>query len=133
MKTTRFARRLRCTSTLVVAIVSTALTAGCASAPVPAAKVARSQAVIRTAEELGAADDARAAVHLKLAKEQLVQAKVLMQSGDNESAGLVLLRAEADGETALNLARARLAEQDAKRAVDAAHRAMARMHGGDGS
>ena len=93
------------------------LSAGCATTPVPAGKLARSQGAVKSAEEMNAPAEPRAALHLKLAKEQLAQATDLMKDGDNEHAAMVLQRAEADGEAALALARARSAHIEAEQAV----------------
>lgn len=117
------------TVTLVAAAIASAAIAGCATTtPVPADKLARAQAVIHSAEQMGPSADPRAALHLALAKQQVAQAKGLMKNGDNGSAGLVLLRAEADAEAALNLARAWWAERDANEALDEVRHLTARMH-----
>jgi len=51
-----------------------ALIAGCASTPVPAEKMASSQAAIRASEEAGAKQVPSAALHMQLAREQMEQA-----------------------------------------------------------
>src|SRR5690606_25833530 len=79
--------------------------AGCASSPVPADKLARSQAALRSAEEMGADRQPTAALHLRFAREQLDLARRLIEKGDNARANGVLARAEADAEVALNLSR----------------------------
>lgn len=118
------------TLTLVAAAVAFASVAGCATmTPVPADKLARAQAAITSAEQMNAAADPRAGIHLELAKHQLAQAKSLMKNGDNRSAGLVLLRAEADAEAALNLARACWAENDARRTMEEVRHLTAEMEG----
>jgi hypothetical protein len=101
--------------------------AGCASAPIPADKYARSQASVKAAEELNAANEPQAALHLKLAKQQLEQGKKLMKDGDNKNAALVLLRAESDGEAALNIARAKTAQVEAQRTITQIQEQMALM------
>jgi hypothetical protein len=112
---------------IIFAALAVALGVGCASSPVPADKLARSQASVRSAEEQGAQADPRAAIHLKLAKEQLAEAKKLMKDGDNEAAKNVLLRAEADGDAALNIARATAAEADATRTIQAIQQAKVQL------
>ena len=114
-------------------LVVAAALAGCATTPVPADKLSRSQAAIKSAEEMNAAADPKAAVHLRLAKDQLENAKALMKDGDNKAAILVLLRAEADGEAALNLARARAAQVEAQQTIDMVRQTMAQMQEGRGS
>lgn len=118
--------------TMSLVVVAAAL-AGCATTPVPADKLARSQAAVKSAEEMDASSDPRAAIHLKLAKDQLAEATRLMKAGQNKSASLILLRAEADGEAALNLARAHYAELDAQRTIEAVKAVMMQMKEGRGS
>jgi hypothetical protein len=119
-------------NTKMMLVVAAAL-AGCATTPVPADKLARSQAAIASAETMNAAADPKATLHLKLAKEQLENAKALMKDGDNEAAGMVLLRAEADGEAAANLARARAAQIEAQKTIEMVRQTMAQMQEGSGS
>ncbi len=88
---------------------------GCAAAPVPAERLASAEAGIRAAAEVGAERVPQAALHLKLARDQLEVAKGLVERGDRERATTVFARAEADAELALTLAR-----EDAARAEAAA-------------
>lgn len=81
------------------------LVAGCASVAPPNEKLASSQAAIRGAEEVGARSVPQAALHLKLAQEQVDQAKVMIRDGESDRAALVLSRAQIDAELALALAR----------------------------
>ena len=90
----------------------------CASSPVPADRLAKSQAAIRSAQELGAARIPNAALHLKVANEQLDLARKLMADGDNKRAEFVLMRAEADAETSIALAHETMARMDAQRTLD---------------
>lgn len=83
---------------------------GCASAPVPADKLAKTSASIKSAEELNADQEPNAALHLRLAREQLASAKQLMQDNDNERAGYVLDRAGADADAAREIARAKMSK-----------------------
>ncbi len=110
---------LRPRSALPLAAAFSAAIAGCAPTPVPANRLARSQAIVDAAEQMRAESDPRAASHLKLAKEQLGHARKLMRDGDNGAAAWVLARAEADGEAALSLAHAASARADAERTLDA--------------
>ncbi len=86
---------------------------GCASAPVPAERLASAEAGIRGATEVGAEAVPQAALHLKMARDQVAQAKGLASSGDNDRAALMLTRAEADAELALTLARESAARAEA--------------------
>lgn len=78
--------------------------AGCASLTLPAERLERTNASIRGAEELGAANVPAAKLHLQLARDQTAQAKKLADQGDAR-APLVLSRADVDAELALGLAR----------------------------
>ena len=79
---------------------------GCgAAAPVPATQVTETQAAIRAAEEVGAPSVPKAALHLKMAKDQAQTAQTQMSNGDNEPARMTLDRARVDAELALALAR----------------------------
>jgi hypothetical protein len=77
---------------------------GCAALLLPADRVARSEASIRTAEELGAAKVPAAQLHLTMAKDQTAEARRLASAGDKR-APVMLWRAQADGELSLNLTR----------------------------
>jgi hypothetical protein len=104
-------------STMLVVVL--AAVTGCASVPVPADKYARARETVAQADAMPAAgSDPRAAQHLELAKGQLQQAKRLMVDGDNRAAEWVLLRAQADAETALSLAQARAAQVDAQATIE---------------
>ena len=102
---------------VAVPVVLAAAIAGCASTPIPADKYANAKSSIKTSEELGAEQDPQAQLHLKLAKEQLAQAKDCMKNGDNDSAKMVLDRANADGEAAFNIARADKAKIEAQKTI----------------
>jgi hypothetical protein len=87
---------------LAAGAMTTALGAGCASAPL---HTDASTAGIRAAEEVGAPEVPRAALHLQLAKEELEQAQVLASRGKKGQAGSMLQRSEADAELAVALSR----------------------------
>jgi hypothetical protein len=91
---------------------------GCGSSPVPVEKMASSEAAIRAAREMGAPDEPKAALHLRLAQEQLDQAKALSKEGDNERAETVLMRAQSDAELALALAREKKSKAEAEKALE---------------
>ena len=90
----------------------------CTSHPTPNGKVASSEAAIRAAQEMGSRDIPRAALHLKLAEEQLERAKKLIENDENERAAYVLSRAEADAELALALSHAEGSKAKAGNALD---------------
>jgi hypothetical protein len=90
----------------------------CASSPVPADRLAQSQAAVRSAHEVGAENVPPAALHLKVANEELQMARQLIADGDNKRAEYILMRAEADANAALALAREAEARNDAQRTID---------------
>ena len=102
---------------LGVSLLGVSLT-GCATAPEPTERVASTQAAIRSAEEVGAKQVPQAALHLQLAHEQADRAKQLIQAGDNERAGYILMRAESDAELALAMARESSLRSDAQHALE---------------
>lgn len=83
-----------------IAIVTTA----CGGAAIPQEQMTAAQAAIRAAEVGGEPGDPQAALLVKKAKDQVTEAKKLIEDGDNHRAEMVLLRAEADAELALSLA-----------------------------
>ena len=87
-------------------ILVLAVGVGCgASAPVPATQVTETQAAIRAAEEVGAPNVPKAALHLKMAKDQMQTADAQIKDEDNVQARMTLDRARVDAELALALAR----------------------------
>lgn len=88
------------------------------SAPVPSDRLASAEAASRSARELGAENEPKAALHLKLADEQIAAAKKLMADDDNKRADMVLQRANADAELAVMLAKEATAKNDADKAQE---------------
>ena len=84
---------------------------GCGGAAVPTEKLTDAEASIRAAKEVGGTSVPQAELHLKLAQEQVEMARKLSADGENERAANVLLRAKADAELALALARDAQAQQ----------------------
>ena len=96
------------------AVATAFLTLGaCASVPPPHDRLASSQASIRGAEEAGVDGIPKAELELKLAQDGVERARALMKSGDNQEATTVLLKAQADAELAIVLARDGRARNDA--------------------
>jgi hypothetical protein len=100
-------------------LVAAALVAGCASYPVPVQRLADAQSAERAAREKGAAAVPRAKLHCKLAQEEIARAKRLLKDGKNEEADYALMRAEADGELALQEAKEHGARVEAQKALEA--------------
>lgn len=94
------------------------LAGGCANRqPLPTQQLTDIEAASRSANELGAENNPKAQLHLKLADEQLKQAKVAMEDGDEHGAERLLQRAKADAELALALTHDSGAQVKAKQAV----------------
>jgi hypothetical protein len=107
--------------TLVPAVAALLLIAclpACGGAPPPTDQLVASQATIRAAEEVDANGHPKAALHLKLAKEQLEKAKSIMDTkGDQDRAKRLLLRAEADAELARALAKGKALQGEVETAM----------------
>jgi hypothetical protein len=121
------------THSIILASLCVCCAWGCgASVPVPTQRMADAESAVRSARELGAASKSSAQLNLKLADEQIVQAKASVRDGENERADLQLIRAQADAELSLALAReedARTAAQSATNASNAAASANANAKG----
>ena len=98
-------------------IVSLLLLLGaCSSYPPPTERMNTTLGAIRGAEEVGASQIPRAALHLKLAQEQADSAKQLMDDGYNERADQTLKRAQSDAELAIALTKETQSTQKAEEA-----------------
>lgn len=97
-------------------IGATLLGLGCGGTAVPTQKLTAAEASMRAAEEIGAKSVPKAELHLKLAQEQVEQARQLSDDGDNQRAAQLLSRAKADADLAIALAKDAAAKQDLKRA-----------------
>lgn len=92
------------------------LAAACGGAAVPQESLTAAEASVKGAEVGGAAENPKAALHLKLAKEQIEKAKALIADDENEDAKRVIDRAQADADLALALAKEGKARADAAEA-----------------
>lgn len=105
--------KLRLTATaLIVGLGAFA----CASVPVPSDQLAAAQANLARAQQMGAADNAEAAYHLRLAQEQLDQGQKLIADDENLEATYVLKRSAADGELAMAISGYGVASTEAEQA-----------------
>ena len=98
-------------------ILATTLLA-CGGAPVPHDSLTAAQADVKGAEVGGAPENPKAALHLKLAKDEIEVAQKQISDGDNEEAARTLDRAQADAELALALAKEVKAQADASEASE---------------
>ncbi len=113
---TRFSTFSRRLPLLGTAIAALALLVGCATASeAPVERLVTSQATVRAAEEVGAGQSPRAAFHLRLAKEQLADAKRMMNAGKNAEANVLLQRAASDAELSMALTKQLIAVRQAER------------------
>jgi hypothetical protein len=96
------------------------LIAGGCAAGVSNEKVAATDSSIRAAEELGAPRVPQAALHLQLAKEENDRAEEFVKQGDTKHAEGQLMRAQADAELALALAREAPMQVEAQQEADKA-------------
>lgn len=90
---------------------------GCGSGHLPQSQTAEAQSEIRAAEVVGAEQHPQAALHLKLAKQQLDEAKELARDDEMERAQLTLQRARVDAELAIALSMEAEAEREARAAL----------------
>jgi hypothetical protein len=97
--------------TQVLALLVIAAASGCASHPAPTEQVASSLAAVRGADEVGARQVPEAALHLKLAEEQIEKSKQLMNDGENARAQALAERGRQDAELAIAIAREAHAKQ----------------------
>ena len=88
------------------------------SVPAPTQRMADAQAAERTARELGANSVPAAQLSLKLAQEQIAEAKEAMADDENKRADSLLIRAKADAELALAQTRETGARVDVAEAVE---------------
>ena len=88
------------------------LVVGCAGHPAPTEQIASALAAVRGAEEAGANDVPKAALHMKLAEEQIERAQALAAEEENERASSLALRASEDAELAIALARESATEKE---------------------
>lgn len=91
---------------------ATAVLVACGgSYPPPDEHLAAAEAASRSAKEVGAQQDPQASLYLKLADDQIADAKTKMAKGDNGEADRALIRAKADAELSLQLAKKIAAER----------------------
>jgi len=99
-----------------LALGATLFGLGCGGAALPTDKLTAAESSLRAAEEVGAKSVPRAELHLKLAQEQIEQARRLADDGDGDRAAQVLTRARADADLALALAREAAIQKDVENA-----------------
>lgn len=93
------------TATIVAVFAGAVMWAGCSATQPPAAPIAPPTQTVRAAEALGARQHPRAALHLKLAQDQIARADALRRNGEPTRAAWALARARADADLALAIVR----------------------------
>jgi len=94
---------------------------GCGSSAVPLDKLTDAKATVRAAQEAGAQSTPQAALHLKMANDELASTQKAMEDKDNDRARLLLNQAQSDADLALALARGtqeKQSAQDAQAKID---------------
>lgn len=94
-----------------------ALASACGGATYPQADTTPTKTAISAAEAVGAQSVPQAALHLKMAKDQLQTAEALIADGENDEAFLVLERAHADAELSMALAKESSMKNEAQEAL----------------
>ncbi len=94
---------------------------GCGGSSLSVDTVAQPQAEIRAAEEAGAGAVPQAALHLKMARDQLAQGDKLAANGDDNKASRAYGRSRSDAELAVLLARHHAIKEKAQQAIDKAN------------
>src|SRR5438309_868450 len=89
---------------------------GCASSAVPLDRLTDAKATVRAAQEAGAQGTPQAALHLKMANDELASAQKALDDNDNDRARLLLNQAQADADLSLSLARGTTEKQQAQAA-----------------
>ena len=96
-----------------------AVSAACAgNFPPPSERLSSAEAASRSAREMGAEKEPKAALHLKYANEQIDQAKLLIAQNENRRADEILARASSDAELALQLAKEQSTRAEAQEAIE---------------
>jgi Domain of unknown function (DUF4398) len=103
---------------IILLIATMPIAGACASFPPPTQRLADAESAMRSAREVGADSQPVAKLEVKLAEEQIARARVLIASGDYKRADDVLMRARADAELALALAREQTAGLETQKAVE---------------
>lgn len=96
----------------------------CGARPLPAHRVGSAEAAVRSAREHGAKQLPDAAMHLRMAEDQVARARRLIDEGEHERAEWLLVRAEADANVAAALTR-EAAQKSASEEINARARALA--------
>ena len=89
---------------------------GCGGGAVPLDHLTDAKATVRAAQEAGAQNTPQAALHLKMANDELASAQKAIDDNDGDRARLLLNQAQADADLSLALARGTSEKQQAQEA-----------------
>ena len=89
---------------------------GCGGSAVPLDRLTDAKATVRAAQEAGAQSTPQAALHLKMANDELASAQKAIDDNDGDRARLLLNQAQADADLSLALARGTTEKQQAQQA-----------------
>jgi pyridoxal biosynthesis lyase PdxS len=103
-------------SALYVSGIAALFAVGCGSSAVPLDRLTDAKATVRAAQEAGAQSTPQAALHLKMANDELTSAQKAMDDEDNDRARLLLNQAQADADLSLALARGTTEKEQAQEA-----------------
>jgi pyridoxal biosynthesis lyase PdxS len=103
-------------SILSVSGILALFVAGCGSSAIPLERLTDAKATVRAAQEAGAQNTPQAALHLKMANDELASAQKAMDDNDTDRARLLLNQAQADADLSLSLARGAGEKQQAQEA-----------------
>lgn len=90
----------------------------CGGSAVPESQMMAARTSVSAAEAVGASNEPKAALHLKLAKDEIAAAEGLIQEGENDRARDALTRARLDADLSLSLTREAETRRLAQEAID---------------
>jgi hypothetical protein len=97
---------------------SALLIVACGGAAIPQEQLTAAKAAVTGAQVAGAPGEPKAALHLKLAQEQIVKAEALIAEDENEEAARIIDRAQVDAELSLSLAKEATAKKEATDTIE---------------
>lgn len=110
-------------------VATSLLVAACGSGPIPQAKVVEAKSSVSAAEAVGAQDEPKASLHLKMATDAIVEAERLIADKKNDEAAAALDRAKLDADLALAMTR----EAQTKTSAEEAAKRVSELRAENGS
>lgn len=106
------------TKTFFLVLTASVTTMACGGAAVPQSELVDAKSSVSAAEAVGAEDEPRASLHLKMAKDAIVEAEQLIEAGENEKARAAFERARSDAELAISLTSEMKTQRSAEEALE---------------